>query len=200
MPYVPPEVKERLKREVSDPAACRGAGDQADAQRQGADRPVPVPRRPESQPEYRPGEKRVELQGRLRRGRRRFSVGDAGRGSELPSCAGVVEAGLCAIGGAGGEDRHGAEAAAADRRHGGRQKAVGNGGGLLQPDAERLAGGAAVSGQARPRILGNHRPFQAGLRQPLAVSASAGVEPRRRRRAADAAERAWHSAQPEAGA
>jgi len=41
---------------------------------------VPVPRRPEPEPEYRPGEECLELQGRLRRGRRRNPVGDAGRG------------------------------------------------------------------------------------------------------------------------
>ena len=181
-------------------AACRGARDQAASLGQGADRAVPVPRRPQSQPEHRPGEKCVELQRRLRRGRRCVPVGDAGRGGELPSRAGAAAERLRSIGGAGGEDRHRAEAAAVDRRHGGRQKATANRSGLLPSDAERCAGGAAVSHQARPSIRGDHRPFQAGLCQPFAVPASAGVEPRRRRGSADAVERAWHPAQPEAWA
>ena len=50
------------------------------------------------------------------------------------------------------KNRTRAEAAAADRRHGGRQKAAANRGGLLPPDVERCAGGAAVSHQARPSI------------------------------------------------
>ena len=41
--------------------------------------------------------------------------------------------------------------------------------------------------------------FRLGLRQPHAGPASAGEEPRRRRRAADAVARAGHPAQPEAG-
>ena len=65
-----------------DPAAGRGAGDQAASQRQGTDRAVPVPRRPQSQPEHRSGGERVALQGRVRRGRRRNPLGGAVRGSE----------------------------------------------------------------------------------------------------------------------
>jgi hypothetical protein len=45
-----------------DPTAGRGAGDQAGSQRQGTDRPVPVSRRPQSQPEYRSGGECVALQ------------------------------------------------------------------------------------------------------------------------------------------
>ena len=145
----------------------------------------------------------MELQGRLRRRRRRNPVGDAGRGRELPSCAGAVEERsffLSCRTDPAHQDQHGSEAAATDRRHSRRQKAAGNGGGLLPPDAQRLAGGAAVPGQARSSIRGDHRPVQAGLRQPHTVPASAGVQPRRRRGAADAAERAWHPAQSEAGA
>ena len=102
MPYVPPEVKERIKREVSIQRLAEARG--IKLTRSGKELiglcPFHDDRNPE--PEHRPGEKRVELQGRLRRGRRRDPVGDAGRGGELPSCAGDAEEGLCSlVGGAG---------------------------------------------------------------------------------------------------
>ena len=121
MPYVPPEVTERLKREVSIQRLAEARGIKLHAQRQGADRAVPVPRRPQPQPEHRPGEECVALQGRVRRGRRRDPVGDAGRGRELPSCAGVAESETIlplAAGPISREDQRTVrEAAAADRRH-----------------------------------------------------------------------------------
>ena len=43
---------------------------------------------------------------------------------------------------------------------------------------KQIAGGAAVSGEARPAIGGDGRALPAGLRQPHARLPSAGIEPR----------------------
>ena len=66
--------------------------------------------------------------------------------------------------------------------------------GLLQRDAEAVAGGAEVSGVARPAVFGDHRPLPAWLRQPDAGLSAAGEEPRRRRGDARTAAKAGHPA------
>ena len=80
--------------------------------------------------------------------------------------------------GPAGEAWHGAQAAAARGAGRGRPRAAVAGRGLLQRDAEAVAGGDEVSGIARPEIVGDHRPFPAGLRQP-----DAGLSACRRRTA-----------------
>ena len=202
MPYVPPDVKERIKREVSIQRLAEARG--IKLTRSGKELIGLCPFHDDRNPSLNidPVKNVWSCKGACGEGgdvilwvMRAEGVSfhhalELLKRDHFPLAAGPIQA---------VKTEHGAEAAAADRRHGGRQKAAGNRGGLLPPDAERLAGGAAVSRQARPSILGDHRPVPAGLRQPHAVPASAGVEPRRRRCAADAAERAWHPAQPEAG-
>ena len=70
---------------------------------------------------------------------------------------------------------------------------------LLSRDAEADAGGAAVSRQARPAILGDGGAVPAGLRQSHARIPSAGIEPQRRRRAARTVEAASASCARRAG-
>ena len=134
-----PEVEERIKREVSIQRLAEARGVKLHRSGKELIGLCPFHDDRNSQPEHRPGEERVELQGRLRRGRRRNPVGDAGRGSELPSRAGAAAEGASTLPscGAGGEESHGAEAAAADRRHSGRQEAARNRGGLLPRTLKR---------------------------------------------------------------
>ena len=106
------------------------------------------------------------------------------QGRELPPCGRAAESGPFSFSrrsGAARETEHGAQAAAAGRAGGRRPGAAVAGRGLLQRSVEAVAGGAEISGVARPEIFRDHRPLQAGLRQPDAGVSAAGEEPRRRR-------------------
>ena len=196
MPYVPPDVKERIKREVSVQRLAEARG--IKLVRSGKELiglcPFHDDHNPE--PEYRPGEECVELQGRLRRGRRRDPVGDAGRGSELPSCAGVVEEGSFSIScraDSAGEAEHGAEAARAGDGGGRGPGAAAEDRGLLSGGVQAVAGGAAVSGEPGVEVFGDGRAIPSWLRQPDAGAAPAGEEPRRRRSRCGSGCRRWAS-------
>ena len=97
MPYVPPELKERIKREVSIQRLAEARG--IKLRRSGKELIGLCPFHEDTNPSLNidPVEKRLGLQGRVRRRRRRHPVGDAGRGRELPSRDGTAEAGLSSL-------------------------------------------------------------------------------------------------------
>ena len=144
---------------------------------------MPVPQRHQAEPQHRPGEKCLELQGRLRRRRRRDRVGEAGRRRQLQPRAGVAETRLSSVRhyerNPAAENLHGAQTAATVSDERGRSKTAGCCGRLLSRNTEADAGSAAVSPQARPAIGGDAGALPVGLFQPLAELPSAGQEPRR---------------------
>ena len=170
------------------PTSGGGARHPATAQRQGTDRPVPVPQGHQSESEHRPGEKRLAVQRRVRR--RRFVIRWVmrGRGRQRAPCAGDAVPGLssfrCQRHGTAAAKIHDGETAAAHRAYGQRQAIAGSRGGALSRDAEELARGAAVSRKTRPAIVGDGRAVPSGLCQSHAGLPHAREEPQRGRRAA----------------
>ena len=71
MPYVPPELKERIKREVSIQRLAEARGIKLRRSGKELIGLCPFHRDTRPEPQHRPGEKRVGLQGRVRRRRRR---------------------------------------------------------------------------------------------------------------------------------
>lgn len=114
MPYVPPEVKERIKREVSIQRLAEARG--IKLQRVGRSLMGLCPFHDDRNPSLSidPEKNEWHCFGCDRKGDVIEWVRCAE--GELPSRAGAAAQGLCSIGGAGGEAADGAEAAALDRR------------------------------------------------------------------------------------
>ena len=66
MPYMPDDEKERIKREVSIQRLAEARGIKLRRVGKELIGLCPFHDEPESEPEHRPGEERVELQGRVR--------------------------------------------------------------------------------------------------------------------------------------
>ena len=94
MPYVPPELKERIKREVSIQRLAEARG--IKLRRSGKELIGLCPFHKDTNPSLNidPVEKCLGLQGRVRRRRRRHQVGDAGRRHQLHARDGTAEAEL----------------------------------------------------------------------------------------------------------
>ena len=93
MPYVPPELKERIKREVSIQRLAEARG--IKLRRSGKELIGLCPFHKDTNPSLNiDRSKTFGLQGRVRRRRRRHQVGDAGRGHQLHARDGTAEAEL----------------------------------------------------------------------------------------------------------
>ena len=197
MPYVPPELKARIKREISVQRLAEARGIKLRRSGKELIGLCPFHQDTKSQPQHRSGEKRLALQRCVRRRRRRDRVGEAGRGHQLYARGGTAEAELSSLRrqhsrtAAQNLDRAQAPAVVPDER--GRSKTAEHRGGLLPPNAEAVARAAAVSHQARPEIGGDGGALPAGLFQSLAQLPSAGQEPRRRCATSADAWRSWAS-------
>src|SRR5215831_7191840 len=101
---------------------------------------------------------------------------------------------LAAGNGHGGAQGDHSEAGLAGDGGRGRPADPAPGGRLLSPDAEGLAGGAALSSEPRPDASGDAGALPTGLRQPHALLHAGREEPEGRRRDAGAAATARHSA------
>src|SRR5580658_7765001 len=167
MPYVPPEVTERLKREVSIQRLAEARG--IKLVRSGKELIGLCPFHDDRNPSLNidPAKNVWSCKGACGGGRRRDPVGDAGRGRELPSCAGVVEEGSFSLSrraDSAGEAEHGAKAARAGDGGGRGPGTAAEDRGLLSGCVQPVGGGATLSEGPGVTLFRDGRAFPAGLR------------------------------------
>ena len=165
MARIPEGEVERLKREVSVERLAEARG--IKLTRHGRTcRAVPVPRRPDAVAGHHSGEEPLALPGRVQRGRDGDRLGDAGRGVSFRHAVELLQRGISL------SRRSECQAVKQSTvrklpppvdADGGRPRAAVAGRGLLPRDAEAVAGGAGVSGVARPEIAEMIDRFQLGF-------------------------------------